>query len=59
MAIKVAEIETEMTADVPKTEDLKTLLRINWGAEITGKAEFKPAEDLKKGDKVRIIVEKL
>ena len=59
MAIKVAEIETEMIADVRKTEDLKTLLRINWGAETTGKAEFKPAENLKKGDKVKIIIEKI
>jgi hypothetical protein len=59
MATKVAEIQTEMIADVQKTEDLKTLLRINWGAETTGKAEFKPAVDLKKGDKVKIIVEKI
>ncbi len=59
MSIKVAEIQTEMIADVHKTDDLRTLLRINWGAETTGKAEFKPAMDLKKGDKVRIIVEKI
>lgn len=59
MPMKVAEIETEITADVNKTEDLKTLLRINWGAETTGKADFKPAVDLKKGDKVKIIVEKI
>jgi hypothetical protein len=59
MATKVAEIQTEMIADVQKTEDLKSLLRINWGAEITGKVEFKPAEDLKKGDKIKIVIEKI
>ena len=59
MATKVAEIQTEMIADVQKTEDLKSLLRINWGAEITGKVEFKPAEDLKKGDNIKIVIEKI
>lgn len=59
MATKIGEVQCEMTSDVQKTEDLKVLLRIGWGAETTGKIEFKPSEDLKKGDKVKVTIEKL
>lgn len=59
MATKLGEVQAEMTADVMKTEDLKVLLRIGWGAETTGKISFKPSEDLKKGDKVKVTIEKI
>jgi len=59
MATRVGEIQTEMTSDVKSTEELKVLLRINWGAETTGKIAFKPPMDLKKGDKVKITIEKI
>ena len=58
MATKIGEVQTEIIADVKKTEDLKAILRIYMGAEVTDKTEIKPAEDLKKGDKVKIIIEK-
>ena len=58
MAVKIGEVTSEMTDDVKKTEDMKVLLKVGWldkSKEIT----FKPSEDLKKGDKVKITVEKI
>jgi hypothetical protein len=43
-----------MTADVKKTDDFK----IGWADKLKEMA-FKPSGDLKKGDKVKITVEKL
>ena len=57
MVVKLGEVESEMTADVKKTEDLKVRLSVGYSdkaKEIT----FKPSEDLTKGDKVKITVEK-
>jgi hypothetical protein len=59
MATKLGEVQAEMTDDVTKTDDLKVLLGIGWGAESTQVISFKPSEDLKKGDKVKITIEKL
>ena len=58
MAVKIGEGTSEMTSDVKKTEDMKVSLKVSWqdkSKEIT----FKPSEDLKKGDKVKITVEKI
>jgi hypothetical protein len=58
MAVKIGEVTSEMTTDTKKTEDMKVLLRVSYSdrmKEIT----FKPLEDLKKGDKVKITVEKI
>jgi len=59
MTTKIGEIQTEITGDVKKTDDLKAVFRLYWGAETTGKAEIQPSEDLKKGDKVKITIEKI
>jgi uncharacterized Zn finger protein len=58
MAVKVGEVQSEMTADVKKTEDLRVRLSASWSDRIK-EITFKPSEDLKKGDKVKITVEKL
>jgi hypothetical protein len=58
MAVKMGEITSEMTADVKKTEDMKVLLRVGY-SDKTKETTFKPLEDLKKGDKVKITVEKI
>jgi uncharacterized Zn finger protein len=58
MAIKIGEVTNEMTADVKKTEDIKVLLRVGY-SDKTKETTFKPLEDLKKGDKVKITVEKI
>jgi hypothetical protein len=30
MVVKLGEVQSEMTADVKKTEDLKVLLKVSW-----------------------------
>jgi len=45
-------------ADVKKTDNLKVLLRVDWTDKMK-EITFKPSQDLKKGDKVRISVEKV
>ena len=58
MAVKIGEVQSEMTGDVKKTEKLKVRLQVTYSdkaKEIT----FTPSEDLKKGDKVKITVEKV
>jgi len=57
MAVKLGEVQSEMTADVKKTDSLKVLLRVDWSDKMK-EITFKPFEDLKKGDKVKITVEK-
>lgn len=58
MAVKIGEIQSEITADVKKTEDLKLLLRVGWSDKLK-EITFKPAEDLKKGDKLKVTIEKV
>ena len=62
MAVKIGEVQSEMTADVKKTEDLKVqlkvLLKVDWCDKMK-EIKFKPSEDLKKGDKVKITIEKV
>ena len=58
MSVKIGEVTTEMTADVKKTEDIKVLLKVSW-SDKSKEITFKPSEDLKKGDKVKITVEKI
>jgi len=58
VSVKLGEVQSEMTADVKKTDTLKALLRVDWTDKMK-EVTFKPSEDLKKGDKVKIIVEKL
>ena len=58
LAVKIGEVQSEMTADVKKTEDLKVLLRVGWSDKLK-EVTFKPFEDLKKGDKVKVTVEKV
>ena len=58
MPTKLGEVESEMTVDVKKTEELKVLLRVEWNDKMK-EIKFKPSEDLKKGDKVKITIEKV
>ncbi len=58
MAVKIGEVTSEMTADVKKTEDMKVLLKVSY-SDKSKEIAFKPSEDLKKGDKVKITVEKI
>ncbi len=58
MAVKIGEVTSEMTSDVKKTEDLKVRLQVSH-SDKTKTITFKPSEDLKNGDKVKITVEKI
>ncbi len=58
MAIKIGEVTVEVTADIKKTEDMKALLRVGF-SDKSKEVTFKSSEDLKKGDKVKITIEKI
>lgn len=58
MAVKIGEGTSEITTDVKKTEEVKVSLKVSYSDRIREIA-FKPFEDLKKGDKVKITVEKI
>ena len=58
MALKIGEGTSEMTDDVKKTQDMKVLLKVSYSDKMK-EITFKPLEDLKKGDKVKITVEKI
>ncbi len=58
MGVKIGEVTSEMTTDVKKTEDMKVSLKVSWSDKMK-EITFKPLEDLKKGDKVKITVEKI
>lgn len=58
MVVKLGEVEAKVKANVKKTDELKVCLK----RRCCGKLEtikFKPAEDLNKGDKIKITIEKL
>jgi len=57
--VKLGEIQTKIIDDVKKTDELKVLLRIGWGAETTSNLSFKPTEDLKIGDEIKVTIEKV
>jgi ribosomal 50S subunit-recycling heat shock protein len=60
MAVKLGEVETKMSADIKKTDELRVRLRGKLcSCNKVETVKFKPSEDLKKGDKVRITIEKL
>jgi len=58
MSVKIGEVTSEMTADVKKTEDAKVSLKVSYSDKMK-ETTFKPLVDLKKGDKVKITVEKI
>jgi hypothetical protein len=58
MTVKIGEVTSEMTTDVKKTEDMKVSLKVGY-SDRTKETTFKTLEDLKKGDKVKITVEKI
>jgi len=58
MVVKIGGVQLEMTGDVKKTDALKVRLQVGY-SDKTKEITFKPSEDLKKGDKVKITVEKV
>ncbi|MDD4924330.1 MAG: hypothetical protein PHF74_05800 [Dehalococcoidales bacterium] len=56
--VKIGQVEAYMTTDITTDEELKVLLRVVWTAKST-ETPFKPAENLKRGDMVRLTLEKV
>jgi hypothetical protein len=56
--VKIGQAEANMTTDIGMEEDLRVLFRVNWTAK-SPEVAFNPAESLKRGDKVRVTVEKI
>ena len=58
MATKLGEIQTTMTFNVKKNEDLWAILRVNL-IDKSREIAFKPSEDLAVNDKIKITIEKI
>ena len=55
---KLGEVQSKMSADVKKTDELSVGLKANYSDKLET-VTFKSSEDLKKGDKVKITIEKV
>ncbi|HZL83364.1 MAG TPA: hypothetical protein VFB98_07785 [Candidatus Deferrimicrobium sp.] len=58
MTRKIAEGTSEITGNVNTTEDMKVTLKVSFSDKMK-EITFKPLEDLKIGDTVKVIVEKI
>ncbi len=58
MPTKIGEVQAKMSADVKKTDELSVSLKVSYSDKLET-AKFKPSEDLKKGDTVKITIEKV
>jgi hypothetical protein len=56
--VKIGQADANMATDISMQENIKVLLRVNWAPK-TQEVVFKPAEDLKRNDKIRVTVEKI
>ena len=58
MVVKIGEVQAKLSADVKKTEDLSVHLRVTYSDKLE-RAKFKPNQDLKRGDTLKITIEKV
>jgi ribosomal 50S subunit-recycling heat shock protein len=58
MSVKIGEVQSKVSADVKKTDDVEVNLKVSYSSKIET-VKFKPSEDLKKGDTVKITIEKV
>ena len=58
MSVKIGEVQTKVSSDVKKTDDINVDLRLGFSSKLE-LVKFKPSEDLKKGDTVKITIEKV
>jgi hypothetical protein len=56
--VKIGQADAYMTTDIPTTEDLRVLLRVVWTAK-SNEVAFKSPENLKRGEMIRVTVEKV
>ena len=58
MKVKLGEVQSKMSADVRKEDELIVRLGVR-GLNMLEIVSFKPSEDLKRGDTVKITIEKV
>jgi len=58
MSVKIGEVQTKVSSDVKKTDDVSVDLKVSFSSKLET-VKFKPSEDLKKGDAVKITIEKV
>jgi len=58
MSVKIGEVQTKVSGDVKKTDEVDVSLRVSYSGKLDT-VKFKLSEDLKKGDIVKIIIEKV
>ena len=58
MAVKIGEVQAKLSAEVKKTDDLRVQLRVSYSDKLET-ARFKPTQDLKRGDTLKITIEKV
>ena len=60
MEIKIGEAKARMVTNVSKEGEPRILFRANWkNANKSSEVAFKPAEDLKTGDEIKVTVVKI
>jgi ribosomal 50S subunit-recycling heat shock protein len=58
MSVKIGEVQTKVSADVKKTDEVNVEFKVSYSSKLET-VKFKPSEDLKKGDTVKITIEKV
>ncbi|MFC1875358.1 hypothetical protein ACFLUX_03680 [Chloroflexota bacterium] len=60
MEIKIGEAQVRILANISNEDEPRVLLRANWkNTNKTNEVAFKPAEDLKVSDEIKVTVEKI
>jgi cell shape-determining protein MreC len=58
MSVKIGEVQTKVSGDIKKTDEVSADLKVSYSGKIDI-VKFKPSEDLKKGDTLKITIEKV
>ena len=58
MLVKIGEVQAKMSADVKKADELNVGLKVSYSDRLET-AKIKSSEDLKKGDTVKITIERV
>jgi len=60
MEIKIGEAQAKVTTNISKEVEPRILFRANYkNTNMSNEVAFKPAEDLKVGDKIKVIIVKI
>jgi hypothetical protein len=54
----IGQVDANMSTDITSDEELRVLLRVVWTAK-NNEVAFKPTENLKRGDRIRVTLEKV